>query len=57
MILGSGDPSASHVKFTELPSFTIISGDVLESIIFGGTLFVLRNGYCNVIVKHFYNVG
>ena len=38
IILGSGDPSASQVILTELPSSTIISGEVFESIIVGGTL-------------------
>ena len=37
IILGSGDPSASQVILTELPSSTIISGEVFESIIVGGT--------------------
>jgi hypothetical protein len=37
MIFGLGDPLASQVRFTGPPSFTIRSGDVLESMMVGGT--------------------
>ena len=36
-ILGRGDPRASHVKLTGLPSLTTISVEVLASIMDGGT--------------------